>query len=154
MNKAIKKMTALGLAAVTAAAVGVSASAATNQTDVNLVKEYRWECSKKTTQGMPSTAGHSNDSCYMYYTPNGYEANLLGANNTIGGKNGYVTISTASSYASSDTLQLEDINSPKVIEVSVFDAVTDGIRFLFVAYNDTVGNTYTANGTIKTIKYN
>lgn len=137
MKKALRRITALALAAMTAGALGLSAAA-----DVDY---YKWEASKTLYPSGPSNAGSTPDFANFYYSPNGYTTHLMGIKNSSINATGELFVTCNCTYASMGTVVMREIGS-LLHKVDVDGAVTNGIPFTYTASTDVYYNTYTANG--------
>lgn len=138
--KALKSISALALAVVTSATLGLNAAAE--------VSSYNWKAVKETYYSAPTSVGSYPDSANFYYSPNGYTTHLGSIDNSDLISTGTLTVSCSCSYANMSSFVMTQIGD-KEHKVTLTGAVTYGIPFTYTAFTNTPGNTYTAKGITK-----
>ena len=152
MKKAIKKITALGLAAVTAAAVGVSVYADTYQTS------HVWTATGRNSPGAPSYIQSEPDIFSIWHREQGARATQGTRTHEIHSSTG-TTIITCRNFEMEAALIIEDNPDNTNDHNRIVDThpnvgrptVDIEVKYTITAVTDTVGDTFVSKGTIKKI---
>ncbi len=147
MKKLIKKITAV----FTAATVSVSALAAGLVCADEPVTYYRWNA---TYFNAGTGAGYtgSKDYPYMVYSTLGLKIYCNGTNSTVDGARGYVEITCTNNNVTMNPIIFRTASSsPRVVIPDLVGSIK-GLDIVVEAYTSTIHNTFSANGSMRTIE--